>query len=460
MMRLLRNQKSSHCLDSLDHFFYLLESRTNIEKKNSKHLIEREYRLERMQFLCQSFGSPQNDYKIIHIAGSKGKGSTAAYIAALLGDTGQRVGIYSSPHLVDYRERFRLLGNDFPEKQALSTAHQMLTQLPDVESQLTDSSPATTFELLTLFAFLLFRDLLCDSVVVECGLGGRLDATNVIEHPTAVVLTPIEMEHVEILGSTLRDIASEKSGIMKQGVPAFSAVQKSVVQNLFRERSQVLDVPLQEISRHLSRILADQPEGFRWVLEWQNGLSETIELRMGGKIQAENAALAIHIVRTIIPKLPQKALKALKKVQLPGRFQILRTKPLIVLDGAHTPNSIKSIADSFHSVLGDYGSAPPVLLFGCVVGKNYSQMAESLCRRSQGYFGTIIISTPGTFKSSEPHKVANSFKQFGARVELILNPEEAWQRCLEYAGKERGILVTGSFYMAGEIARFWQSGLS
>lgn len=430
----------------LDDIFHAFEARTNFEKDLSGQKIKREYRLDRMRALCEIFGNPQNEYDVIHIAGSKGKGSTAAYIAALMKEAGHRVGIYSSPHLADYRERFRVEGEPFPEEKALQTARSVMLRCAD-------EGEATTFELLTLFGFVFFRDLGCDTVVLECGLGGRLDATNVITRPKGVVLTPIEMEHADILGPELTDIAREKAGILKAGSPAWTAQQSPAVLGVFRERARELGIPLHELGGQLAAIQEMRPEGFRWCLNWKNRTPETVLLGMGAHVQAYNAALALEVVRSLEPALPGHASRVLTGVSLPGRFQVLRQHPPVVLDGAHTPESVRSVMKAFFTLgKGDSGG-DPLLLFGCAKGKDYDGMARILCGGEYPSFKNVIVSTPGTFKLSDPPAVARSFKKTGARVELIPSPSKAWERALEYAGDRRGILVTGSFYMAGEIVK-------
>lgn len=443
-------------INNLDDVFSLFESRTNLEKGLPPGNPNRVYRLDRMEALCDAFGRPQDTYRTIHLAGSKGKGSTSGYIAALLHSTGRRVGFYSSPHLCDYRERFRIEGSEFPEEQALNTAKYLLAELPKIEGSLPGEGPATTFELLTLFAFLFFRDVGCDTVVMETGLGGRLDATNVISMPEAVIFTPIELEHTEILGNSLKEIAAEKAGIMKRGISAWSAAQPYPARRVFRRRAGESAVQLTELPARLKdieEIPSDNPSelAFRWRLKWKSAVQDEIELAMGGRIQAENAALAILVVRNLEDG-SRADLKSLAAVHLPGRFQVLNQQPLTVIDGAHTSASVAAVSKAFLQLTGQTGE-PPLLLFGSVAEKDSDAMAKVLCGGRAPGFGEVIISTPGTFKLSNPAEVAESFRKTRADVSLILDPTEAWMEALSRSAGRRPILVTGSFFMAGEIAR-------
>ncbi len=501
----------------LDEVFAAFEARTNLEKGLPPGNPNRVYRLDRMRVLCGAFGDPQERCRTVHIAGSKGKGSVASYMAALLHAAGRRVGVYGSPHLVDYRERFRIEGEAFPEEAALSVGRTLLKKLPEVESNLAGEGGATTFELLTLFAFLLFNECGCDTVVLETGLGGRLDATNIILRPEAVFFTPIEKEHTEILGRTLSQIAQEKAGILKAGTRAWSARQNPAAMRVFRRSARKMGVPLTRIDSALmsiSAVHADPPSGslsirdtaenppsagaaalstpvenpaapaaisdaalssapsappvwkadvkqhfFTWKLFWKDGKEEIIRLRMGGRIQAENAALALLAARSLESSLSDNssAGDVLQDIRLPGRFHWLRTSPPVIIDGAHTPHSAAALRDAFlevvRSTAADSRPMPsPILIFGCALGKDVEGMAKELCGGRHPAFTDVIISTPGTFKRSDPPGIAEAFRRVGAAVNLIPDTAEAWSRALETAGESRPILVTGSFYLAGEIA--------
>ena len=441
---------------TLDEVFALFESRTNLEKGLPPGNPNRVYRLDRMRVLCGAYGNPQNTYRTIHLAGSKGKGSVAVYIAALLKSAGRRVGVYASPHLVDYRERFRIYGESFPEETALATARLLLEKLPEHEKDLPGEGGATTFELLTLFAFLLFRETGCDTAVLETGLGGRLDATNIIDRPEAVVFTPIEMEHTEILGNTLKQITAEKAGILKPGTRAWSAGQSLIPRHEFRRQTRRAGVRLTELPSRLRSINQIPSDGcddckFAWQLLWKDGKQEIIQLSMGGRIQAENAALALLVSRKLEPDLSECS-STLAGVSLPGRFHFLRRDPVIIIDGAHTARSVTALAEAFSEVSKNTPDCQPLLLFGSGKGKDDRAMARKLCGGRNPRFKEVIISTPGSFKPSNPEEVAESFRLTGAEVSLIPEPERAWVTALKRAGGDRPILVTGSFYMAGEIA--------
>ncbi|MCG8453789.1 MAG: bifunctional folylpolyglutamate synthase/dihydrofolate synthase [Spirochaetales bacterium] len=443
------------CPESLNEVFSFFEGRTNLEKGLAPGAATREYRLDRMRHLGKAFGNPQDALPVLHIAGSKGKGSTAAYCASLLSEGGkQRIGIYSSPHLMDYRERFRIMGIPFPEQLALKTAQNLLQKLGDIENQLEGGEKATTFELLTLFAFLFFRDAQCDAIVLETGLGGRLDATNIVQSPQLVLLTPIEKEHTEILGKRLSQIAMEKAGIIKTGSLVFSSQQKHGVNHIFAQCCKERASTFHSLQNTLQSIQEGPiQEGFHhWTLHWKGGASDSLRLAMGGRVQAQNAALALHALQSwkwdTTRWKPNP--KYLEEVRLPGRFHWVSHEPPILMDGAHTKHSIQALLEAFHSTVP--GHEKPILLFGCALGKNHRAMAKILTQGKHG-FQDVVVSTPGTFKPSNPPEVAQSFQKYGAKVQLIPQPQKAWERVLSLSQGNRPILVTGSFFMAGEIAK-------
>ena len=467
--------------ENTDQIFQYFEERTNLEKKPSGKNFIREYRLDRMKALCNVLGNPQDKIPAVHIAGSKGKGSTGAYIGAMLSETGEKVGIYSSPHLLDYRERFRILlpGENppgiFPEDTALETGRFLLKKVQQAE---TDGLPpngekATTFELLTLFAFLLFNNSGCTYMVLETGLGGRLDATNVLIRPEAAVITPVEKEHTEILGKYLYRIAYEKAGIFREENLIISAAQHPVVRlaldrsarnkknrviYLNKEVTKIAQLPL---DRKGDQII------FPWLLTY-NGKTEKICLKMGGLIQAQNAALALITAVKLKGREKTPAfIRAAEKTALPGRFQILSLNPLIVIDSAHTASSVKAAKEAFFNIISRLFPATnnknkAVLVFGSVLGKNHKKMSEVLCSRNngKGVFSEILITTPGFFKPSNPEEVARVFSKKCKKTSLLARPEEAFGRALEISLQNSlPVLVAGSFFTASLAAEYYKRRL-
>jgi len=436
--------------NSAEELFAYFGSFVNFEQKQKQTI--REYRLDRMHQLLKFFGNPHTRLHTIHIAGSKGKGSTAIYLARGLEALGYPTGLYSSPHISNYRERITRAGRFFPTELYLDVGGRIKKALPEFNrTVLAGKAEPTAFELFTLFAFLLFVEAGCSYAVIETGIGGRLDATNVIT-PQAAVITPIELEHTDILGSTLEQIASEKAGIIKPGRPVFVSRQREKALQVLREKAEQSQSPFFYFPEYPQDFSASVDSlGTRLQLQWKDdsqGQAIALNLAMQGEVQAENAALALTVLRELLPKQFSSPsypamLQAVASAGLPGRMEKCRSTPTVILDGAHTPSSIQRTIAAFQQVYGRKG----ICIFGSVEGKDTVGMAEAITDA----FSEIIISQPGTFKPNSPEDVAKVFHRLTASAELITDPNTALQRALELSGGTRPVLVTGSFYMVAEI---------
>lgn len=436
-----------------DQLFSYLEGFTNREKQHINQL--RSERPHRMELLLEHFGNPQLVKPVIHIAGSKGKGSTAAFISAGLTALGYRTGNYLSPHISDYRERITCGGTFFPDELYLKKGAEIrecVNKLTEEEFRGWDNP--TTFELLTLLAFLVFVEAGCDIIVLETGIGGRLDATNVVM-PEASVITPIEMEHADILGDTLEKIAFEKAGIIKPGVPVFCSRQDESALEVLRNRARESGSPFHYLPDRFPAVDSRSSlSGTRVDAKDSGGKSHSFSLAMTGDFQAENALLALHVLETL--RLPviegataadpsakeQRLLEGFARASLPGRIEVIADNPPIIVDGAHTETSVRRVLAVFRSIFSD-----GVIIFGSVSGKRSEAMAAQIAP----LFRDIIISRPGTFKQSDPEGLYNTFLRFTDSVHLETDPARALERARRLSGGTLPILVLGSFYMAGEI---------
>lgn len=445
---------------AVEKLFAYFGSFVNFEQKQKQSI--REYRLDRMRQLLDFFGNPQQQLKIIHIAGSKGKGSTALYIASGLEALGYTTGLYCSPHISDYRERITRAGRFFDSSLYLNVGSRIKTALPNFnQTVLCGAAEPTAFELFTLYAFLLFVEAGCDYAVIETGIGGRLDATNVVS-PQASVITSIELEHTDILGTSLEQIASEKAGIIKPGAPVFVSRQPRNVLEVIRARAEQVGSRLYYFPEYPAEFAASVDErGTHLFLRWrENGGPQAAEfaaadrpavikldLAMQGEVQAENAALALTVLHALLPERCasscfESMLQSVAAASLPGRMELRSQNPPIVLDGAHTPTSVRRSIATFQRIYGTDG----VCIFGSVEGKDTAGMAAAVADA----FSDIIISRPGTFKPNCPEEVIEIFRSSAPNSKLHVDAEEALRRALELSDG-RPILVTGSFYMVAEI---------
>ena len=456
---------------SAEEGFAYLQSFTNLEKTPS--LSEREYRLDRVKYLFEKFESPQNGINLIHVAGSKGKGSTALYAASILKEMGFKTGLYASPHILSFKERISLSAAFFSDKVYIENIN-LIKNFIESESIPFESMP-TTFELLTLLAFLIFSQEKCSWAVIETGIGGRLDATNIIT-PVCSVITPIELEHTEILGTHLKDIAYEKAGIIKKNIPSVTAKQKQEVLEVLNAKAgkenstltpidKVLDIKeisLSEKGTCFSFVFKTDNE--KIVLSQESQKQYDFKTKMIGAFQAENSTLAIVAVKKALESTAfsikteefyYKCKKGIAKAFAPGRVEYIflgEKKPALIIDSSHTEVSAEKLADVIRSIKKERNA---ILIFGAVEGKDY----KKILGKFKNLFTEIIVSTPGTFKKSNPKAIYEYLKLELLAINAINNvyiekkPADAFKTALNKAGKNGLIVVAGSFYMAGEIKK-------
>jgi dihydrofolate synthase/folylpolyglutamate synthase len=376
-------------------------------------------------------------------------------IASILEADGRRAARYMSPHIVDFRERL-CMGNSFFEEAVYCAAADELRdiaecKIPAVNNSLFDPSTdegeaLTFFELLTLFFFLCARTGNCDVMVVETGMGGRLDCTNIVD-PLVSVITLIELEHTAVLGQTIGAIAGEKAGIIKPGKPLILARQSPEALDVFRKRAAEKNSTLFYFSDNAAIEGAKiHPGGtdFSLVLHGESALRLSIPIP--GLVQAHNAGLAVLALKTAFPGIQDDRIRSgLAGVKIPSRFERVADNPPLIIDGAHTPESVLPCAETFCSLYGDGG----ILLFACAADKNATTMADILLPR----FSQVIITATGTFRASNPEKVYRAFSS--NKTLLIPDTRAAIQQALE-TGRKKGlpILSAGSFYLAAEVKAF------
>ncbi|MGD9895986.1 MAG: folylpolyglutamate synthase/dihydrofolate synthase family protein [Candidatus Methylacidiphilaceae bacterium] len=392
--------------------------------------------LENMELLAREAGSPQDGLHFLHIAGTNGKGSTASFLDSALRAAGYRVGLYTSPHLCTIRERFQIDGVIASKKQFTRWIRMLQVAIRNLEQKQPGFSP-TFFEVLTAAALLAFREAEVDWVVWETGLGGRLDATNIV-HPEACVITTIGLEHVHHLGSSLAEIAREKAGILKPGVPAVIGMVQWEAREAIRERANQIKIPLREIGEIMAEPCAGGESFQRVRIEGQR-----LALGLLGGHQASNAACAYALLRLPLfskRPLPQKAIRSgFRAARWPGRFQVLRTDPLWVLDGAHNPQAAEALVRAWEE---SFGKRSYHLVFSVLTDKDFVTMAGILSR--QAYRVSLV--KLATERGLDPRDLVGSFPGFPCQI------YDSWSRARQALAKEPGpILVTGSLFLVGEV---------
>jgi len=450
--------------DSSRKAFEWLSGFVNLERGQTL----RSFRLDRTKALAELAGYPERCAPSFHVAGSKGKGSVTGMIAAILEASGKKTARYSSPHVSDFRERILQGDRFFTEEiyaQAGTELRELVEILPSsVHADLFDprfeyGEAPSFFELMTLWFFLCARLSHVDVMSVETGMGGRLDATNILD-PLVSVITVIELEHTEYLGKTIAAISGEKAGIIKSGKPLILAEQSAEALEVFRERAALNKSPLCYFPDCAElRDIRVSPEGTSFTLHLKNNLFgdqnfPEFFVPIPGEIQAGNAGLAILAVKTAYPHISGEQIKkGLAGFKIPARFERISTNPNFILDGAHTKRSVDLCLKTFIALYGDNG----ILVFGCAAGKDVLAMAQ-IC---VPHFSRIIITTPGTFKKSSPAEIFTIFdgeaRKTKTKPEVFFFPEtrEAIHHAVQMAIEHKlPILGTGSFYLAGEIKKF------
>jgi dihydrofolate synthase / folylpolyglutamate synthase len=410
--------------------------------------------LDRVQRLLAALGSPERKLPpLIHVAGTNGKGSTIAFLRAILEAAGKRVHVYTSPHLVRFHERFRL---GQPGEGRLVTDDELAAALEECE-RVNAGAPITVFEITTAVGLLLFSRRAADVLLMEVGLGGRLDATNVVDNPLATIITPVSIDHTDFLGPTLAAIAAEKAGILKRGVPAIVAAQARDALAVIERQAAKLGAPLKIAGEDWT---ATEERG-RLVYQDEAGLLDLPAPKLYGRHQFENAGLAIAALRAITSlKVPPAAFEAgLVKADWPARMQRLAQGRLVDLapagselwlDGGHNPDGGRAIAAALADI-EERVPRPLVLIVGMLASKDCEGFLSNfagLARRM------IAVPVPGAENAMSAEAVADAARANGLSATSRDNLTEALDaaRKLDLDPPPR-ILITGSLYLAGEVLR-------
>jgi len=451
-------------LESSREVYEWLSGFTNLERGQSL----RSFRLDRISALAKMAGHPENCAPSLHVAGSKGKGSVTGMMASILEASGIKTARYTSPHVSDFRERLTLGSIFFDEETYVRAGRELMKiveSLPSspyaelFDSRFESGETASFFELMTLWFFLCARLARCGAMAVETGMGGRLDATNILD-PLVSVITVIELEHTEYLGNTIAAIAGEKAGIIKPGRPLILAEQCDEALKVFKKHASNKKSPLLYFPNCAElRNISVSRAGCVFTLDLKNKLKkETLPelfVPIPGEVQAYNAGLAVLALKTAFPGITEKNIReGLADFTLPARFEQISDTPPVVVDGAHTPRSVALCLDTFTQIYGEGA----ILIFGCASGKDVLSMAK-LCVPC---FSQVIITTPGTFKKSNPLQVYETFVEIckTEKTELVLNTQEAVRKAINYAKQNDNkdylpVLGTGSFYLVSEIRKIY-----
>jgi len=402
--------------------------------------------LSRVERLLERLGNPQHAAKTVHVAGTKGKGSTAAMITSILKQPGYRVGLYTSPHLLSYTERIRIDGEPITEDEWVR-----LTEVvkPEVEAVNTEGmyGELTTFEIYTAMAFTCFRDTQADYQVMEVGLGGRLDATNVVK-PLVCVITSISYDHTEVLGDTLAKIAGEKAGIIKPGAVVVTSPQKpeamEVIERVCREKGVRLVKAGEDVKWKIKQFGTDS-QSFR--LYGLNGKYD-LKIPLVGEHQVENAAVAVMAVELLAEMrskiTPENIIAGLEKLQWYGRLQVLRREPWLVVDVAHNTDSMEKLGAALKKHF-KYDR----LTF--ILGFSNDKDINGMIARAAAMTDSIILTRTRSPRAVKPETLLEEFQKHGVTPKTTGSVPEALETALAEAGKSDLICAAGSIFVIAEV---------
>lgn len=395
--------------------------------------------LERTEYMLEKLGNPEKTLRFVHIAGTNGKGSTAALIASVMREAGYVTGLYISPFLQKFNERMQVNGEMIPDAD-LGRITQTVKDIADSM----DEKP-TEFEIITCVAFVWFLEKKCDIVVLETGLGGRLDATNAIPAPLAAVICNIGLDHTAILGDTTVKIAGEKAGIIKSGSRVVLYQQsEDAVTEVFRKKCAEVGDRLDIADFSKIRVIRDDVSGQLFDCgEWKN-----VEIRLLGGHQRKNAAVALETVKAMREsgmRISDAAVYGgLAKAEWPGRFELLHRSPDFIADGGHNLQCV----GSFVSALDEYfPGRRATMIIGVLADKNYSEMMDLLAP----YAERFITVTPDSTRALSAEKLGKLVEKYGKPVDVRGDVKSAVDAAFGAAGNDGLICSVGSLYMTGEI---------
>ena len=405
------------------------------------------YGLERTYRLLELLDNPQNKIKVIHVAGTNGKGSTTSMISKILSGAGYKVGMYTSPYLEEFEERIQINGINIPKDRL---ALEMTKVRVAVEKVIEEGyNHPTEFEIITVLMYLYFANEQVDFAVVEVGLGGRLDSTNVIT-PILSVITSISFDHTNLLGNTLSEIAAEKAGIIKFGVPVVLYPQEKEVEKLIEEKCCILNSELYKVSKDDVKLL-EIIKGNKPMQKVLVSLNEeyTIDLPLLGEHQIYNLALALKVVEIINGKkftiISKEIIKeSLKDVRWNGRLEVLKSNPLVVIDGAHNIQGINQLSTNVKKY---FNYENMYLILGILADKDVEHMVNTIAPMAK----KVYTVTPNSIRAEDARALKEEVLKVNKNCEAFDDYEEAYKAAMNDASADDIVLASGSLYMIGAM---------
>ena len=431
-----------------------LFSRVNYEWTPARRTAVGSFKLDRMRRLLELLGNPQQRLPVVHIAGTKGKGSTAVMIASVLTAAGYRTGLFTSPHVSAFEERMRVDGVEPNEQQLVELVNAVAGPVAEME-RASDRMRATYFEIATAMAWLFFTRQETELVVLEVGLGGRLDATNICA-PLATVITNISRDHTAVLGNRISQIAREKAGIVKPGVPVISGIENNearhVVEEVCREKNAHLYLIGREIrvDSQFENQHAECRRRVEVVTPWRTW--SAVPLSLAGQHQASNAALALAVLDLLGEggrPVPRNAVDvAMGGLRWPVRIEVVSQQPTVIVDAAHNSASIAALLRTLDE---EFSARRRILVFAATRDKDVAGLLEQLAPKFDAIVLTRYRNNPRSVPVEHLHRAWRAISK--RRVFQTADPADAWKLARQSANPDDLICVTGSFFIAAEIRK-------
>lgn len=443
----LQNKKEKYHVKNLN-YEQAVEYILNVPKFTKKNPVEN------IKVLMKELGDPQKSMKVIHVAGTNGKGSVCAFLGSILYEAGKTYGMFTSPHLVEINERFRINKHIVSNEVFIYAFHQVMKAVERITKR--GYLHPSFFELLFAMAIVIFEKEKVEYIILETGLGGRLDATNMIENPVLTIITTIDLDHTEILGDTIEQIAFEKAGIIKPKVPViFDGMNRKVsgvIEDIARKNqskcyklieSDTLEDAKEE--EFCYELLEFNDKNIDFLYKYGYDGCIRVSLRLIGEYQIKNSSLAIRAIQVIGEEIKETAiLEGIKRVEWPGRMEMIL--PNVYLDGAHNENGI----EEFIKTVKHFNNCKTVLLFSAVMEKNYKQMIKHICERL--HFDAIVVTVLHNKRAIPLEVLHTEFVKYAeCKVYAIENVKEAFDQMLQLKTKEGIAFGAGSLYLVGEI---------
>jgi len=413
------------------------------------------FNLENITILLERMGRPDRAYPCVHIAGTNGKGSTAAFLEKILRDAGFRTGLNTSPHLERINERIQISGEEIADARFAEIFTRIHAVIEELLADGRLRAHPTYFECVTALAFEAFARERVEFAVIEVGLGGRLDATNVVT-PVVSVITRIDFDHENYLGHSLREIAGEKAGILKSQVPAVIAAQTSEAREVLLKRAKELRCPVVETSEAFRTENEAVEHGCvrATVREAASGKVFSIRPRLAGRFQLQNALNAVAAARILQNRnyriTDENISGGIATTEWPGRLERLQTRPDVYLDGAHNPGAARELAQFLED---DFAGRKVYLIFGAMRDKAVDEVTGKLFPHAH----EVIFTQPGTPRAVSARQLAEMAGDHAKRFIVIEDAKQALESALSKAGPEDAVFVTGSLYLVGELRHAWNA---